>query len=127
STLAAPLLDLCARCSIRPQGWTRSRSVPTTVQGKALRDDEFVLSTEKTGIQARSRQHPTLPPQPGVAMRVEHEYKRGGAWAYLAALDIHRAKVFGRCEPQSGIASFERLVDQVMRQPPTIKPAASSG
>src|SRR5436309_7862033 len=60
-------------------------------------------------------------------MRVEHEYKRGGAWAYLAALDIHRAKVFGRCEPQSGIASFERLVDQVMRQPPTIKPAASSG
>ena len=29
---------------------------------------------------------------------VEHEYARGGAWAYLAALDVHRAKVFGRCE-----------------------------
>ncbi len=43
---------------------------------------------------------------------------RGGAWAYLAALDVHRAKVFGRCEATTGIAPFERLVDQVMSQPP---------
>jgi hypothetical protein len=86
-------------------------------QGKLLRDDEFVLSTdEKTSIQARARIHPTLPPQPGVAMRVEHEYARCGAWAYLA--DVHHAKVFGRCERKSGIAPFERLVDRVMRQPP---------
>jgi DDE superfamily endonuclease len=88
-------------------------------KGKVLGDDEFVLSTdEKTSIQARARQHPTLPPQPGVSMRVEHEYQRCGAWAYLAALDVHRAKVFGRCEHKSGIAPFERLVDQVMRQSP---------
>lgn len=87
--------------------------------GKALRDDEFVLSTdEKTSIQARARKHPTLPPQPHAPMRVEHEYKRGGAWAYFAALDVHRAKLFGRCEPKTGIAPFERLVDQVMQQPP---------
>lgn len=51
-------------------------------------------------------------------MRVEHEYERCGAWAYMAALDVHRAKVFGRCEPKSGIAPFERLVEHVMRQPP---------
>jgi hypothetical protein len=51
-------------------------------------------------------------------MRVEHEYVRGGAWAYLAAWDVHRAKVFGRCEDTTGIAPFERLVDQVMSQPP---------
>lgn len=88
-------------------------------QGKLLRDDEFVLSTdEKTSIQARARIHPTLPPQPGMAMRVEHEYRRCGAWAYLAALDVHRAKVFGRCERKTGIAPFERLVDHVMRQSP---------
>jgi len=88
-------------------------------QEKLLRDDEFVLSTdEKTSIQARARIHPTLPPQPGVAIRVEHEYVRCGAWAYLAALDVHRAKVFGRCEHKTGIAPFERLVDQVMCQPP---------
>jgi hypothetical protein len=88
-------------------------------QGKLLRDDEFVLSTdEKTSIQARSRTHPTLSTRPGVAMRVEHEYERCDAWAYLAALDVHRAKVFGRCERKTGIAPFERLVDHVMRQPP---------
>jgi DDE superfamily endonuclease len=88
-------------------------------QGQALREDEFVISTdEKTSIQARVRTHPSLPTGPGKSMRVEHEYTRGGAWAYLAALDVHRAKVFGRCEATTGIAPFERLVDQVMSQPP---------
>lgn len=51
-------------------------------------------------------------------MKVEHEYKRCGAWAYLAALDVHRVKLFGRCEPKTGIAPFDRLVEQVMTQPP---------
>ena len=90
-----------------------------TWQGKPLREDEFVVSTdEKTSIQARVRIHPSLPTQPGKTMRVEHEYARGGAWAYLAALDVHRAKVFGRCEATTGIAPFARLVEQVMRQSP---------
>ena len=31
-------------------------------------------------------------------MKVEHEYERKGAWAYLAALDVHQPKLFGRCE-----------------------------
>ena len=61
---------------------------------------------------------PLYSPKPGRPMRVEHEYRRGGAWAYLAALDVHRAKVFGRCEASTGIAPFARLVDQVMSQPP---------
>jgi DDE superfamily endonuclease len=88
-------------------------------QGQALRADEFVLSTdEKTSIQARARRHPTLPPAPGGAMRVESEYKRCGAWAYLAALDVHHSKVFGRCERTTGIAPFERLVELVMQQAP---------
>lgn len=88
-------------------------------QGQALRHDEFVISTdEKTSIQARLRIHPSRPTEPGKSMRVEHEYARGGAWAYLAALDVHRAKVFGRCEATTGIAPFERLVEQVMSQSP---------
>ena len=88
-------------------------------EGKRLRWDEFVLSTdEKTSIQARVRKHPTLPPRPQCAARVEHEYARAGAWAYLAALDVHRAKVFGRCEQSTGIVPFARLVAQVMTQPP---------
>ena len=51
-------------------------------------------------------------------MKVEHEYTRCGAWAYLATLDVHRAKLFGRCERKNGIAPFGRLVDQVMTQTP---------
>ena len=87
--------------------------------GRALREDEFVISTdEKTSLQARVRIHPSLPVSSGKPMRVEHEYGRAGAWAYLAALDVHRAKVFGRCEATTGIAPFARLVDQVMNQPP---------
>ena len=88
-------------------------------EGRPLHAEDFVLcADEKTSIQARVRCHPTRPPQPGAPMRVEHEYTRGGAWAYLAALDVHRAKLFGRCEATTGIAPFERLVAQVMTQPP---------
>ena len=88
-------------------------------EGSPLRKNEFVISAdEKTSIQARKRRHCTSPTQPGIAMKVEHEYKRCGAWTYLAALDVHRAKVFGRCERKSGIAPFDRLVEDVMSQSP---------
>jgi hypothetical protein len=88
-------------------------------EDEQLKDDEFVLSAdEKTSIQARSRRHKTLPPKSGSAMKVEHEYKRCGAWAYLAALDVHRAKLFGRCEPKNGIKPFDSLVADVMAQLP---------
>ena len=36
----------------------------------------------------------------------------------MAALDVHRAKVFGRRQETAGIAPFERLVDQVMSHGP---------
>jgi len=88
-------------------------------EGKSLKDDEFVISAdEKTSIQARRRKHATRACRPRTAMRVEHEYFRCGAWAYMAALDVHHARVFGRCEAKNGIAPFDRLVDQVMTRPP---------
>ena len=87
--------------------------------GKPLKSDDFVISAdEKTSIQARHRRHRTLPALPGSPMKVEHEYKRCGAWAYIAAMDVQRAKFFGRCERKTGIAPFDRLVDQVMAQSP---------
>ncbi len=90
-----------------------------TWHGKPLRKGEFVLcADEKTSIQARVRTHETAPPAPGQAMRVEHEYARGGALVYLAAWDVHRAKLFGRCEPKTGITPFTRLINQVMRTEP---------
>jgi len=50
--------------------------------------DCVVCADEKASIQARRRRHATLPPAPARPMRVEHEYRRLGAWAYLAAWDV---------------------------------------
>nr|WP_245939197.1 transposase [Actinacidiphila glaucinigra] len=69
-------------------------------------------------MQDRCRCHPTLPAGRARAMRVNHEYGRGGALAYRAAYDVHRAKVFGRCEVTTGITPFMALVEQVMTTEP---------
>ncbi len=87
--------------------------------GQPLAPGDCVLSAdEKTSIQARVRCAPTTPPRPGAPMPVEHEYDRGGALAYLAAWDVRRGGVIGRCEATTGIEPFGRLVAQVMRQEP---------
>ncbi len=104
---AARVLDLYARI------W----------DGAPLGSSDYVIcADEKTSIQARCRCHPTLPPGKARAMRVEHDYRRGGALAYLAAWDVHRGRVTGRCEHTTGIAPFARLVQQVM----TTEPYASA-
>ena len=91
--------------------------------GIALGADEYVISAdEKPSIQARRRCHPTQPAGKGRPMRVNHDYRRGGALAYLAAYDVHHARVFGRCEQSTGIVPFTDLVDQVM----TCEPYASA-
>lgn len=88
-------------------------------QGLPLGVDDFVISAdEKTSIQARCRAHPTLAAKARVPMRVEHEYARAGALVYLAAWDVHRGQLFGRCEAQNGIRSFDRLVADIMAQEP---------
>jgi hypothetical protein len=69
-------------------------------------------------IQARQRDSPTTAPAPRRPQRVEHDYDRGGALCYLAAWDVHRGPLFGRCEQQTGIAPFGRLVEQVMTTDP---------
>lgn len=92
-------------------------------EGQRLGPREFVISSdEKTSIQARCRCHPSLPPGKTRMVRVNHEYERGGALAYLAAYDVHHARVFGSCAPSTGIAPFMALVEQVM----TMQPYASA-
>jgi len=88
-------------------------------QGRPLgRNDYVICADEKTSIQARRRRHRSAAPQLGRPVRVEHEYVRKGAWAYLAAWDVHQARVFGRCERKTGIAPFGRLVRQVKSREP---------
>lgn len=88
-------------------------------EGKPLGRNDYVISAdEKTSIQARDRRHPTRPPRPGDPMRVEHEYKRGGAVAYLTGLDVFAGKVMGYVSPKSGKEPFDTLLRLVMGQEP---------
>jgi hypothetical protein len=68
---------------------------------------------------ASRRDHPARPrPGRGRRPRAESEYGRLGTLAYLAAYDVHRARVYGRCEETTGIKPFTALVDQVMQAEP---------
>jgi len=88
-------------------------------EDQPLRRDEYVVCADEcTGIQVKRRLHPTVPPQPGRAMRVEHEYQRKGTLAYLAAWDVHEAQVFGRIESRATIVAFDALVAQLMEREP---------
>jgi transposase len=88
-------------------------------EGTPLGPHEYVLcADEKTSIQARERIHRTVAAGPRRPALVECEYERRGALAYLAALDVHRPRLIGRCEATSGIGPFDRLVEQVMLEAP---------
>ena len=88
-------------------------------QGQPLGPKDYILSAdEKTSIQARRRCHPSLPAAPRRPAYIENEYVRGGALQYLAAWDVRRGYVMGRCEPKTGIVPFGRLVKQVLTEEP---------
>jgi hypothetical protein len=92
-------------------------------EGKRLRPDEYVIcADEKSQLQALGRRHETVPAGPGRPALVEFDYLRGGTLAYLAAWDVHHAKLFDRVEPKTGIEPFGQLVEQVM----TTEPYASA-
>ena len=84
-------------------------------EDQPLGPKDYVLSMdEKTSIQARGRCHEETPPKPKQTRRIESEYERNGALQYLAAWDVHRGIVLGRCEKKTGIKPFGLLVDQVL-------------
>ncbi len=118
-SVGPPELDLPPRPRVRGKAARVLDLYAGIWEGERLTGRDFVLSAdEKTSIQARIRKHVSAPPASGQPMRVEHEYTRGGALAYLAAWDVHRGRVHGRCEPTTGIAPFDALVAQVMSTEP---------
>jgi len=80
--------------------------------------DYVICADEKTSIQARKRIRSGRGPRPGHRRRVEFEYERKGALAYLAAWDVRRGKAFGLCRQSTGIQSFEELVGLAMSTEP---------
>ena len=106
-----------------PEFATKAARVLDLYQGiweeQPLGAEDYVISAdEKSSIQARKRLARGRPPAPGSRRKVEAEYKRMGALAYLAAWDVRRAKLFGLCTPTTGIEHFHSLVDLVMTQEP---------
>jgi hypothetical protein len=88
-------------------------------EGRRLHPGEYVIcADEKSQLQALARRHRALAAASGRPALVEFEYKRGGTLAYLAAWDVHHARLFGRCEEKTGIEPFGRLVEQVMSREP---------
>jgi hypothetical protein len=94
-------------------------------QGKRLAPGDRIICVDaKPSIQARSRGHQTGPPAPGRPVRVEHEFRRQGALALLAALDVHTGQLPAAATPATtGIAPFMALMGKVMSQ----EPYASAG
>lgn len=86
--------------SASPPKPTKCSTLYARVQdGKPLGQNDFVISAdEKTSIQARCRAIPRSRPGAPAPWRVDHTYRRRGALAYLAAYDVGRAEVSGRCE-----------------------------
>jgi hypothetical protein len=90
-------------------------------QGKRLHPGDYVISAdEKTQLQALTRRHPLVAPgsdRPGL---VEHEYRRLGTLAYLAAMDVHDPKrgLFGHVTAKISNDAFDALVAEVMATEP---------
>lgn len=117
--MAGALLDLPPRPDFLAKAARVLDLYQRRFKGSRLRPDEYVISTdEKSQLQALGRRHHTMPPGPGWALRCEFEYRRGGTLAYLAAWDVHHARLFGRVEEKTGIEPFGRLVEEVMTSEP---------
>jgi transposase len=94
-------------------------------EGRRLHPGDYVISAdEKTQLQALLRRHSLVAPGPGRPGLVEHEYRRRGTLAYLAALDVHDPQrgLFGHCVAKISNDAFDALVEEVM----TTEPYASA-
>jgi hypothetical protein len=85
---------------------------------RPLQGRELVLSLdEKTSLQPRPRQHPTLPAQPqNRPNRCEHEDKRAGALKLFAAFDTRSGQVYGPCDDRKRQQEFIAFLEQLDRE-----------
>ena len=68
---------------------------------------------EKTGIQAKSRKHPTQPLRAGQPERREFEYVRHGTASLIAALDVATGKVAASDVTRDDSAHFIEFLEQI--------------
>src|SRR5450830_642378 len=106
----------------RVDGWLTRRDTPefweraADVCGLYLSPPEnaVVLSIdEKTGIQAKSRKHPTQPLRPGRPARQDFEYVRHGTASLMAAMDVVTGKVFARDIARNDSVTFIAFLEEI--------------
>src|SRR5665213_1790038 len=106
----------------RVDGWLTRRDTPefweraADVCGLYLSPPEnaVVLSIdEKTGIQAKSRKHPTQPLRPGRPARQEFEYIRHGTASLIAAFDVKSGKVLARDIERNNSITFIGFLEEI--------------
>jgi len=106
----------------RVQGWLTRRDTPEFWEAAAdvcalylsPPTNAVVLSIdEKTGIQAKSRKHPTQGVRPGRPERREFEYVRHGTASLIAALDVATGKVTATTVARNDSAHFIEFLAQV--------------
>jgi transposase len=86
---------------------------------RKLKPHEMVLCVdEKTSLQPRTRKSPTLPAQPGLPVRVEHEYERKGALNLFAAFDTRTGHVYAHTAERKRQKEFIDFLEQLDREIP---------
>lgn len=85
-----------------------------TLYTRELAAHEMVLCVdEKTSLQPRTRKSPTLPAQPELPVRVEHEYDRKGALNLFAAFDTRTGKVYAHTAERKRQKEFIEFLEQL--------------
>jgi transposase len=125
SISASQIGRILAKDDVRPhkvEGWLTRRDTPefweraADVCGLYLSPPEnaVVLSIdEKTGIQAKSRKHPTTPVRPGRPARQEFEYVRHGTASLLACLDVQTGTLEARDIARNNSVNFISFLEEL--------------
>jgi len=74
---------------------------------------------EKSGMQAKSRTHPTKPAVPGSPARREFEYKRHGTAVLYAALEVHDGGIDGWVTDSTRADNFIAFLTDLVAKTPT--------
>jgi transposase len=96
----------------------RVKNICTLYTRKLAPHEKVLCVDEKTSLQPRTRKSPTLAAQPGLPVRVEHEYERKGALNLFAAFDTRTGKVYAQTAERKRQKEFLEFLDQLEREIP---------
>lgn len=95
-----------------PEFFTKARAICDLYRNPPT--NAVLLSIdEKTGIQAKSRKHPTIAVRPGRAARREFEYVRHGTVSLMAAMNVVDGTVLGKIITRNDSATFIAFLAEI--------------